>query len=613
MHSSTPDGYTSPVAPERLLDRTLWRLRSPEFGDLAGVADRVVMEFEPTEPDRLEDWLWLRHLWIGMEPHPNILDTIDRGPGTSVLLRYAAIDWKREPVRLGTNTRARLIVAMWGAQLTRVYRHVLRHAPEGQAAHFLRPLVTIDLVNNVRVGFLPVKRGDVHLPAEVHPMWPHCDERDAIYVIGALLLTLCEDWHDYAAHPMRRILQCCIQPRASRYERLADLETAFAQHAYSDLEGARRSAWTAAEEGAGWLEVGESRQALAAFRRALALNPRLRVAKEGVTELIGESRAAQLEPIDLKADEARQWTDIAATGLALEAAYKYIEALALYARVRESYVNGLGLNVAIARCQLALRAWGPAIDYAQRALAIDPRNIDALSIRTRGRFLAHRYLDSLGCAEAWLEVDSNDGSAHYARGRALLALGRVVDARDAFDRACVLKPQLLEAMLLRREADRFCRGISRHVGSAKPMELDLPEQLTTIRDALAAGRINEVIAVLERTDLADDGLARLIHAQCLAFEKRFDEAIAMFDRAAALLPAQRDKALFGKARALLALERAAEALAALDELGDTNHVDVVELRGDVLQRLGLGGAAEHELGRVVAASASRSDLRIGRR
>ena len=611
MHSSTVDGYTSPVAPERLLDRTLWRFRLPEFGDLLAT-DRVVMEFEPTEPDRLEDWLWLRHLWLGLEPHANVLDAVDRGPGTTVLLRYAAIDWRREPVKL-TNMMARQLVATWGAQLTRVYRHILRHAREGNAAHFLRPLVTIDLANNARVGFLPARRSDVHLPAEVHPSWPHCDERDAIFVIGAMLLTLCEDWHDYSAHPIRRILQCCIQPRASRYETLADLETAFTEHAYSDLTDHRRNAWEAAEEGAGWLEVGESKLALAAFRRALAQNPRLRVAKEGLTAVIGEAGAAEPEANDIKADEARQWAEVAATGLELEAAYKYIEALVLYARVRENTVNGIGLNLAIARCQLALRAWGPAIDYAHRALAIDPRNIDALSIQTRGHFLARRYIDSLGCAETWLGVSGSDGSAHYARGRALLALGRFVEARDEFDRACALKPQLLEAMLLRREADRFCRRLSRHVGSARPMELDLPEQLTTIRDALAAGRIDEVIAVLERPDLANDGLARLVHAQCLAFENRLDEAIVMFDRAAALLPAHRDKALFGKARALLALERATEALAALDELGDVNHVDVVELRGDVLQRLGLEGAAEHELGRVAAASASRSDLRIGKR
>jgi len=65
-----------------------------------------------------------------------------------------------------------------------------------------------------------------------------------------------------------------------------------------------------------------------------------------------------------------------------------------------------------------------------------------------------RYHDALDKVDSIVASAPDEPRAHHLRGKALLALGRLPDARAAFDRACTLQPKLLEAMLLRREVDR---------------------------------------------------------------------------------------------------------------------------------------------------------------
>jgi len=83
-----------------------------------------------------------------------------------------------------------------------------------------------------------------------------------------------------------------------------------------------------------------------------------------------------------------------------------------------------------------------------------------------------RYEDALECAGGWLVRTSNDASTHYVRGRALLKLGRY-GARDAFDGIAVLKPEMLEAMLLRHELIELRDGCASRWGAAA-IEIDLP-------------------------------------------------------------------------------------------------------------------------------------------
>lgn len=595
-----------------MLDRADWRLRSPEFGQVWPYDDGraiVVMELEPLERDRLAEWMWLQHLWLDLPAHPQLLDAVDRGIAGKLLLRYAALDWQRETPWVDRTSATRRLIAAWGAQVTSCFLHVANHVPPDERHHFARPFVRIDLVNNARVGFLPVARDDRHLPPEARAAWPACSEQTLMFVIGGVVRDCALGWDAKDARPVGDILRRCLHPDPSqRYENLSTLAAAWRKLALPDLAGSRQSAWDAAEEGVGWLAVGRPHSALHAFRTALDYNPRLQMAKEGRDRIVIDDRAAARAPLQMPRP-AKPRSEVVEDGALLEEGGAHREAISLYKTARSA--ADTELDTAIARCQLALDVPTEAVDFAKRALSVDPVRAEALSICTRAELRLRRFADALQTADRWLAVDSADGVAHYARGRALLALGRVVEARDAFDRACTLRPQMLEAMLLRREADRASKRAKANAGEAKPMTVEVPAHLAALQDALVSGRADEAIAVLEGSAYDGDAVAKLVHAECLAFARRFEEAIAMFDRAAALAPDQAAKALIGKVHALLALERATEAIAELDRAQGLDEVERAQLRGLALERLG-SSDAEPELRRATAVAVARSDLRLGR-
>jgi tetratricopeptide (TPR) repeat protein len=116
------------------------------------------------------------------------------------------------------------------------------------------------------------------------------------------------------------------------------------------------------------------------------------------------------------------------------------------------------------------------------------------------------------------------------------------------------------------------------------MTLDLPDHLAMLREPLAAGRMRDVIPVLEQAVYDDDPVAKLLLADCLAFDQRYADAIAVYDRAAALAPAQRAKAVLGKVTALLALDRTADAIAELDAASDLDDAELVQVRAVALRQ-----------------------------
>jgi predicted Zn-dependent protease len=139
-------------------------------------------------------------------------------------------------------------------------------------------------------------------------------------------------------------------------------------------------------------------------------------------------------------------------------------------------------------------------------LAVDPMHIEAKRIRARARLARHEPDAALGDLDALLSAEPDDAGAHYLRGKALLALSRLPEARTEFDRASALSPQLLEAMLLRREAIR--RGAvaraaaGEHVqpthddASAATEDGDLDAQLD-----VAAGASDAHLAALKLRDV----------------------------------------------------------------------------------------------------------------
>jgi hypothetical protein len=94
-----------------------WDLRTAEFRWLRLFNDGrtiPVMELAPPVPsERTDAWRRTCELWLELEPHPNLLDAVDR-VGDVLLLRYAAIDWRRtKPMMVNHSTVE--VFAWWGA------------------------------------------------------------------------------------------------------------------------------------------------------------------------------------------------------------------------------------------------------------------------------------------------------------------------------------------------------------------------------------------------------------------------------------------------------------------------------------------------------------------
>jgi tetratricopeptide (TPR) repeat protein len=209
----------------------------------------------------------------------------------------------------------------------------------------------------------------------------------------------------------------------------------------------------------------------------------------------------------------------------------------------------------------------------------------------------------------------DEGRAYHARGKSLLRLGRPLEAREAFERACLLSPKLVEAMLLRREADRSLKELRTSVGATASMTLDIPDHLPStpeLRDALRSGRIQEGIDVLRRVEHADDAAAQLLLADLLSFDARFDEALLVFDGATRLGAEHIHAALLGKARMLLDLDRAAQALTVFEHViaERPDLGEALEGRARALKQLGRDAEAEEVFRQYVSTTARGSDLRV---
>jgi tetratricopeptide (TPR) repeat protein len=379
------------------------------------------------------------------------------------------------------------------------------------------------------------------------------------------------------------------------------------------------SAWAAFEEGAGWLELGQPQPAIDLFLKALVHDRDLGVAREGweLARWVLEGRRAALHAgtpperpprgADLLPVVGRVPWDIAeARAVALEAARDFHGALAVYREVQSDARTNRALFTARARCHQQVGEDGEAIDYAQRALAIGGENPSALETLVAAMLRKQWHEEAMRNAERLVDLTPSSGRAHYLRGKALFANGRMYEARDAFERASALDPTLLEAQLLRREVERVTGNVRQSVGSQHAPTFEIPEQLAELRGILVSGNTGDAIAALRDERYADNADAQLLLARFLAFDNRPEEAVAVFDLLAA--SSHRTAALVGKGSALLDLGRPGDALSIFEQLPD--DADAAEGAARALEALGRIDEAAASYRRFVALASSGSELRV---
>jgi tetratricopeptide (TPR) repeat protein len=479
-----------------------------------GVPVRPVLTHEPS--------LRTAAAWRRLPYHPSILEVI--AVEDAPLVAYADL---HEPAA------ADAAPATWLAETLDGLAHVCRHASE--TGWLSRPILSIDLEHHARLGFLPARGGDVSEP-EMGKV-----AAELVAATGAdvsLIATLLDS--------LRRL----------DHRTLADASAAAARFAVRRGRAEpQRRAWRRFERACGYEECGEPVRAIEDYESVLAINPKFEPARIAASWLRSPTGNPLPEP------KRKPMLDAAE-----------LEARGRFAEARELYRRGADLDarLGMARCHLALGQLEEAIEIARVIDAPAAAWIEAAARLRRGE-----HADALACAS---RLSDDDPAVWYLRGKALLALRKLSEARAALDRTCTLAPGHTAAQLLRVEVDRAASRLYRDLGRDPPTSMPTGPHADAVGLVLG-GRVDDAIALLAGRDDRD---ARAMRASCLAFRRRFAEALAIYEaldgRAAAL----------GRADCLLGLDRAEDALAAYASVlvADGYDVDALDGRARALRQLG---------------------------
>ena len=156
-------------------------------------------------------------------------------------------------------------------------------------------------------------------------------------------------------------------------------------------------------------------------------------------------------PPQLKELEAWEWVNkgvsLGSLGRYEEAIHCCEKALALDPRNVNAWTNkGVSLN--------SLGRYDEALHCSDKALEIDPRNVNAWNNKGVSLNSLGRYDEAIRCCDKALELDPRYASAWTNKGNSLHFLGHDEDAIHCYDKALRLPPLLLQRVALRGSSSR---------------------------------------------------------------------------------------------------------------------------------------------------------------
>ncbi|HEY4182035.1 MAG TPA: tetratricopeptide repeat protein [Kofleriaceae bacterium] len=510
-----------------------------------------------------------------------------------------------------------------GAVLVHVYEHIIAHSTAANVVRFLAPIVYFAVDDTPRIAFASADQVTHPLPPEILGVSERWDERSIVFAIGRALGRVVI--YRGVDSKLAKLIRDCVhdEPRR-RIKSLALLSREFhkagAREVSSNGQNANSRYSALVEQGRGYISLELYQEAVDCFRDATSLLP--------LSELANQLRlAAQIEvkhhavdwstfkptqltdrpapipyqrPNDLHRPprvvppQAWDWEEAESRGAAFERARDFTQAELLYWKATtKTKSDELSRFTAIARCCFHRQNFDDTQRYADLALEVDPTCAAAFELKCNA--LLHstklgdaRFRAALDIATTWCAAHPLDSDAHYARGKALLRLEHHADARDAFDAALKADPKLVEAMLLRRQAELAMNNTRAHVGAPTPMQLDVPDDLLELREAVIGGKLDDALALLAKPELAEHAAAQLYRGQILFFLERYVEALSVLEHLTS------GEARYARARVLTALDRYEEALAELDVIRDAHPeiTDAAATRAYVLDALGRPREAE---------------------
>jgi tetratricopeptide (TPR) repeat protein len=314
-------------------------------------------------------------------------------------------------------------------------------------------------------------------------------------------------------------------------------------------------------------------EALANFRRAIALNPQYAVAFGNLGNayqqlgrfddaIASYDKAIALDPDDAEAFHNR--------GRALQDLNRLVEAVSSYEKaiaLRRDYAE------AFSNRGTALQGLGrhfEAVTSYNRAIALKSDFPEALCSRGSVFQELKRFEEALASYDRAIALKPDFADAFNNRGALLRELKRLDEALINCDRAIALKPDFADAFNNRglvlgemRRSDESLASYDRAI-ALKPDHADaLNNRGNTLKDL---NRLDEALASYDKTVALKPDYAEAVNNRGVVFQelRRFNEALASYDNAIALKPDYAE-AINNRGVALHKLKKFDEALASFDK------------------------------------------------
>ncbi len=211
-----------------------------------------------------------------------------------------------------------------------------------------------------------------------------------------------------------------------------------------------------------------------------------------------------------------------------------------------------------------------AREHAEKAIAVQPDNVEALLVLADARMGEQEFNAALDAYDRIIMLDPNIAQVYNNRGITLEKVGRHGDALDSYERAIALAPDFADAHVNRGRALRRHKRHDEAIAAYdQALALDpglahawlgrgnVLSDLKRDEDALAA--YDKALGL--KSDLASAWLGR---GNVFGRLRRHDEALAAYDQALALEPALAE-AWLGQGNTLCELKRCEDALVPYDK------------------------------------------------
>ncbi len=252
----------------------------------------------------------------------------------------------------------------------------------------------------------------------------------------------------------------------------------------------------------------------------------------------------------------------------------YIEAAQIAEQHLRRYPNDVPVRVILARAELAQGRFQEAFEELQKALASDPRNIDALYyLSLISRELSEREYQRL------FSMAPDSARVHQLLGEAALGAENKTEAEEEFQKALAANPRSVEVLTelaeLKRSQSKLDEAIAYHMQAEKigPLSYDIAYGLgacyTYKQDYSQAVEWLRKAAALA----PDSAAARFALGNALFQNGQTEAAIPELNAALRLEPRMK-QAYFLLGRAYSKLGRQEEAKAAIRKLDELNRSEV---------------------------------------